>query len=580
MRRRSTFLHDPKLEVDPRQLYLSGDRFVIENLRAAREERLTVGLDELPEELCQVLRQSHELHIRWASEDIYDAIPPFVSKISPGLHVFYTPLQRQSGDLLCPLLHKVFSSTLKCRSPLSTFTTPHLRSGRFASTSSLQYHSLLPSLNSLTQYIQRYLCKHSDQQCLHSAPLLNVADTVDIDYDSISHILIFTAHWSRPPAVLYDPLTGRTAENGWSLSVDTSANAEKVEVGVLGNEPPTDPSEISLSGFLTVVGEDDHPKPTLFSFPSRHHALPPSQSQDQRYKVSFLQPTGLHPKMQISFPTASALKPPANKPADSACALHTYLTLPSALFADKYQLSATADTAFMQSHHLTALRAISGETDLEAPDYVVEKWGSNLLVELAVPPPSSSSRKLARSTPPNQVPDSSSRGWNVTIPLHLRYFPPSPTGYSTIDIPNPILFWACTAEEGTKFPVNPFDRVNLGYEGLFGGRTMFYHLDPAPGPDLGAAGRGEEGSGRGKLVQRIRVPVLNMEAWGAEWVEWGTVAVVMLGFLWVVCKLWASGLSVRGEAGPKGVGGRPVEADAREEEEEEEEHEREKKKKK
>ena len=51
MRQRSTFLHDPKLEVDPRQLYLSGDRFVIENLRAAREERLTVGLDELPEEV-------------------------------------------------------------------------------------------------------------------------------------------------------------------------------------------------------------------------------------------------------------------------------------------------------------------------------------------------------------------------------------------------------------------------------------------------------------------------------------------------------------------------------------------------
>lgn len=44
-------MHDPKLEVDPRQLYLSGDRFVIENLRAAREERLTVGFDELPEEV-------------------------------------------------------------------------------------------------------------------------------------------------------------------------------------------------------------------------------------------------------------------------------------------------------------------------------------------------------------------------------------------------------------------------------------------------------------------------------------------------------------------------------------------------
>ncbi len=44
-------MHDPKFEVNPRQLYLSGDRFVVENLQAAREERLTVGFNELPEEV-------------------------------------------------------------------------------------------------------------------------------------------------------------------------------------------------------------------------------------------------------------------------------------------------------------------------------------------------------------------------------------------------------------------------------------------------------------------------------------------------------------------------------------------------
>ncbi len=410
---------------------------------------------------------------------------------------------------------------------------------------------MLPSLHALTQYFQRYLCKHSDQQCLHSASLLNVADTVDIDYDSISHTLTFTAHWSRPPAVLYDPVSGKTTENAWSLSVGTSANAEKVEVGVLSNEQPTDPSEITLSGFLAVVGEDDHPKPTLFSFPSRHHALPQSQSQDQKYTVSFLRPTGLHPTMQISFPAASPLEPPTNKPANSVCALHAYLTLPSALFADKYQLSATADTAFMQSHHLTALRSISGETDLEAPDYVVEKWGSNLLLELAIPPSSSSSLPKTASTTlpdPTQASDPASKGWNISIPLHLRYLRPSSTGDSAIDIPDPILFWACTAEEGTKFPVNPFDRVHLGYEGLFGGRTMFYHLDPDPDPGLGA-GSSQQGSGRARLVQRLQVPVLNTEAWAAEWVEWGTVGVVMLGFLWVVWRLWASSPLLKAEPG-------------------------------
>jgi hypothetical protein len=54
MRRRSTFVHDPTLDVDPRKLYLSGGHFVIENLRAAREEKLTFGFDELPEEVISL----------------------------------------------------------------------------------------------------------------------------------------------------------------------------------------------------------------------------------------------------------------------------------------------------------------------------------------------------------------------------------------------------------------------------------------------------------------------------------------------------------------------------------------------
>ena len=375
-----------------------------------------------------------------------------------------------------------------------------------------------------------------------------MADTVDVDYDTISHTLTFTARWSRPPAVLYDPLSGNITENAWSLIVDSSRSAEKVEVGVLSNEIPTDQSEINLSGFLTVVGEDDRPKPTLFSFPSRHHALPPSQAEDQKYTISFLQPTGLHPTMQISFPSTSALKPPNNRHPESICALHTYLTLPSPLFADKYQLSPT-DTLFLQSHNLIALRSISGETDLEAPDYVVKRWGSNLLLELAVPAYNSSTPSSS-STTPDKPADAASGGWNTTIPLHLRYLPPSPTGKSTIEIPNPIVFWACTADEGANFPVNPFDRVNLGYEGLFGGRTMFYHLDPA----AHVVGRGESGEkaedAKGRLVQKLLVPVLDTEGWGAEAVEWATVVAVLVGFAWVVWKLWVGSSGLRAE--PRG----------------------------
>lgn len=76
--------------------------------------------------------------------------------------------------------------------------------------------------------------------------------------------------------------------------------------------------------------------------------------------------------------------------------------------------------------------------------------------------------------------------------------------------------------------VNPFDRVNLGYDGLFGPRTMFYHLQPR------AAGEGS-GNGNGSLVEVVRVPVLDTRR--AGWVEGGTVAVVLVGVLWVCWKL-------------------------------------------
>lgn len=64
MRRRSTFVHDPSVDVDPRQLYVSGDRFVLENLKAAREERLNFGFNELPEEVIS-------LEIMTEREEVY-----------------------------------------------------------------------------------------------------------------------------------------------------------------------------------------------------------------------------------------------------------------------------------------------------------------------------------------------------------------------------------------------------------------------------------------------------------------------------------------------------------------------------
>ncbi|KIW71059.1 hypothetical protein PV04_03274 [Phialophora macrospora] len=512
MRRRSTYVTHPSRAVNPADIQVRSRQLLLGALKAAREERLTFGLEELPAELADHLRQCHELHIRWAPEHTYHTTTPFLSRVSPGLHVQYTPLNETQSDRLCDLLHRLLGKQLRCDSPNATFISPPLVSERFAQTSSLQYYSALPSLKHLVAYIYRTSCAQNDLLCLHTVSLLNIADSVDADYDSISHALTFTVLWSKQPPVFYDPIGDFTTLDAWNLDIEAKGD-DRVEVGILSADKANEPSDLQLSGFLTVVGEDDHPKATLFSFPSRHHSLSQEQSRAQRYTVSFDRPTGLHPTLRISFPSASSLVEPMNKPAGSVCALQTYLTLPSHIFADKYAFLSN-DPLFQNSHHLGQLHSIAGETDLEAPDYVVKKWGSTMLVSIQTPNDTLGGAKF------NQ------EGWDVTIPLHLRYLKPNTNGTSEVDMPWPVVFWACTADDGTKFPVNPFDRTQLGFDGLFGPRTMFYHLDPAP-----------NAASSGRLVERISIPVLNLEATSSWSIEVLTVVTIALGFLWVLLKL-------------------------------------------
>jgi len=232
----------------------------------------------------------------------------------------------------------------------------------------------------------------------------------------------------------------------------------------------------------------------------------------------------LHPELQITLPQEH-LTPPKD-----TCRLHAYWTLPSALFLDRYQFS---DSLFLASKHLVKLHSLSGEQDLEAPDWVIDRWGSAALLELATPP--------ARPT----VNENVSSQWTATVPTHLRYLTARPnstanadfhyltsdansvndSSHATLDVPWPIVFWACEAEEGLKMATNPFDRVNLGYDGLFGPKTMFYHIPPAVN----------------SIVETIRVPVLDI----GKWVPIGTLMTVALGFAWVCWRLFRA-VSVTG----------------------------------
>ena len=67
--------------------------------------------------------------------------------------------------------------------------------------------------------------------------------------------------------------------------------------------------------------------------------------------------------------------------------------------------------------------------------------------------------------------------------------------------------------------------MNLGYDGLFGPRTLFYHLSPSP-PSLAGDGKAD-----GKLVNTLDVPVLDLDR--SRFVEVGTAMGVLMGFAWV-----------------------------------------------
>ncbi|KAF1362061.1 PIG-X-domain-containing protein [Lizonia empirigonia] len=496
MKQRITYVVTEPESFNPEQISFkkeaSGNAAVFElnGVKAAKEHRITLGLDELSQSPIdiKILEQLHELHVRWASEAPYSITPPFTSRVSPGLHIFFTASGERNSVDLCKDIHSTFGQNLKCSSSNETAVQMPMLSERFSMSTASQYYSPFSFDELNKSVLPDRVCPVGHDMCDYLREYLPSASYVDLDYDAISQALIFTAVWSQAPS-----------EGGWSDVVSKRpADQSTIEIGVLAHEPNTDPEDVQFGGFLTVL------EPTRFQTPTRHYPLLTQDTFNPNstpklspltYVASLNRPTGLHPTLTLTFPTAH-LTPP-----DPTCKLHTHLTLPSALFIDKYQFN---DPLFLASKNLIALRSIGGATDLEAPDWVVPQWGSAALFELASPPGSSEDTEVT------------GRGeWNISIPLHLRYLPASNATHASIGVPWPVVFWACRADEGEKMSANPFDRRHLGYEALFGPKTRFMHVEPAPSV--------------ARLVEVLDVPVLDTRR--TAWVESGTVGVVVLAFL-------------------------------------------------
>lgn len=117
MRQRITFFHKYEHGVEPASLKLADRTLSGPDIIAEREDRITLAIEELPTELQVLLRDSQELYIRWQKPVAYEAVGPWKSRLTPGLHVFYTPSnhKRPDGEQLCRLLRATFGP-LDCSS--------------------------------------------------------------------------------------------------------------------------------------------------------------------------------------------------------------------------------------------------------------------------------------------------------------------------------------------------------------------------------------------------------------------------------------------------------------------------------
>jgi hypothetical protein len=116
MRERVTFIHSD-YTLDPEALDNQDAGLLGPQIETVRQDKLTIPFSELPGELTDILQEYEALHIRWASPVKSETMDPFTSRISPGLHVYATPVSPNSCNptKLCSWLQRF--GPLDCSKP-------------------------------------------------------------------------------------------------------------------------------------------------------------------------------------------------------------------------------------------------------------------------------------------------------------------------------------------------------------------------------------------------------------------------------------------------------------------------------
>lgn len=95
--------------------------------------------------------------------------------------------------------------------------------------------------------------------CEDEARYVEYAASLDLDFDAISHAVTLSATWSPDSDAETRDGESRPGSGITDRPVIKYRENHRIEVGVLQSEKADEVEELSLGGYLAVLGEDDKP---------------------------------------------------------------------------------------------------------------------------------------------------------------------------------------------------------------------------------------------------------------------------------------------------------------------------------
>lgn len=89
MRQRITFIHEPHDAIDSKSFQITKESFTLKGLRAAREDKITLNLDDVPKHIKDFLERAREVHIKHVQTSSDKTLAPLDAQIASGLHVSF-----------------------------------------------------------------------------------------------------------------------------------------------------------------------------------------------------------------------------------------------------------------------------------------------------------------------------------------------------------------------------------------------------------------------------------------------------------------------------------------------------------